>query len=69
MKIQLSHTFEDIISINNLLEAWKEFKTGKRNRKDVQEFELHLMDQILTFSALLTYHKSGQFPFLAAGQD
>ena len=46
MKIQLSHTFEDIISIDNLLEAWKEFLQGKRKRKDVQEFELHLMDNI-----------------------
>ena len=39
--------FEDIISLENLLEAWKEFIRGKRNKKDVQEFQLNLMDNIL----------------------
>lgn len=47
MKVQLGHTFEDIISVENLLEAWKEFVRGKRGKKDVQEFSLHLMDNIL----------------------
>ena len=39
--------FEKIISIENLLLAWKEFIIGKKSRKDVQEFQLHLMDNIL----------------------
>lgn len=46
MKIQLSHKFEDVISVENLLEAWKEFIAGKKNRKDVQKFSLYLMDNI-----------------------
>lgn len=46
MKIQLRHSFEDIICINNLLEAWKEFVRGKRNKPDVQEFSLKLMDNL-----------------------
>lgn len=33
--------------MENLLEAWQEFLKGKRNRKDVQEFELNLMANIL----------------------
>ncbi len=33
--------------MENLLEAWVEFVRGKRNKKDVQEFRLHLMDHIL----------------------
>ena len=33
--------------MNNLLDAWGEFAVGKRSRKDVQEFELHLMDHLL----------------------
>jgi len=41
------HSYDDIISIENLLEAWGEFVRGKRCRKDVQEFQLHLMDNIL----------------------
>lgn len=47
MKIQLSHTFDNIISVENLLEAWREFVRGKRNKRDVQEFSLRLMDNIL----------------------
>ena len=39
--------FEKIISIENLILAWKEFLHGKRNRKDVQEFQLHFMDNLL----------------------
>lgn len=46
MKIQLSHKFEDIISIENILEAWQEFIKGKRNKRDVQEFSLCLMNNI-----------------------
>lgn len=48
MKIKLTHTFEEIISVDNLLEAWKEFVKGKRNKLDVQEFVLHLMDNIFS---------------------
>ena len=40
--------FENIISVENLLLAWKEFLSGKKKRKDVQEFQLHLMDNILS---------------------
>jgi retron-type reverse transcriptase len=40
-------SYEDTISIENLLEAWEEFIRGKRKRIDVQEFELHLMQNVL----------------------
>jgi len=56
MKIQLQHSFEDIISTENLLEAWKEFIRGKRQRKDVQEFGLGLMDNILELHSDLVNH-------------
>jgi retron-type reverse transcriptase len=46
MKIQLRHSFEDIICIDNLLEAWKEFARGKRSKRGVQEFSLKLMDNL-----------------------
>lgn len=52
--IKLIHTYGDIISLENLLEAWKEFVRGKRHRKDVQEFESRLMDNILTLHMELT---------------
>jgi len=47
-RAQFSHTYDDIISIENLLEAWKEFICGKRFRKDVQEFERNLMANIIS---------------------
>ena len=46
-RIQLSHTFGDIVSLENLLLAWNEFSKGKRNRKDVQEFGWCLMDNLI----------------------
>lgn len=48
MRIKLSHSYEEIISIDNLLSAWQEFLRGKRNKRDVQEFQFHLMDNILS---------------------
>lgn len=40
-------TYDNIISVENLLEAWREFKRGKKQKKDVQEFELNLMGNIV----------------------
>lgn len=44
---KLSHVYEDIISVENLLNAWGEFIAGKRKKKDVQAFQHRLMDNIL----------------------
>ena len=46
----MSHTFEDIININSLLLAWREFLRGKQSKKDVQKFQFHLMDSILALN-------------------
>ena len=43
----MDHSFEKIISLENLLFAWEEFIKGKRKKIDVQEFSLKLMDNIL----------------------
>ncbi len=56
VKIQLSHKFEEIVSVENLLAAWKEFIKGKRNKKDVQEFSLHLMDNLIALHRDLLHH-------------
>ena len=45
--IQFGDTYESIISVENLLQAWKEFLCGKRNRPDVLQFERNLMASIL----------------------
>jgi len=46
-KIRLTHTFEDVISLENLCLAWQEFLRGKRGKQDVQEFGRHLIDNII----------------------
>jgi len=54
IKRQFSHGFNEIISVENLLLAWQEFVRGKRMKHDVQEFALHLMDNILALHTDLT---------------
>lgn len=66
MRIQLVHKFERIISADNLLEAWCEFLRGKRGKRDVQEFQLRLMDNILALHTDLangTYQHGGYHAF------
>ena len=41
-----THTYDDIISVENLLEAWKEFRKGKRKKLDVLEFQTDLIQHI-----------------------
>ena len=47
-KISFTHDYQHIISLENLLLAWGEFKRGKTKRKDVQEFERILMTNIIS---------------------
>lgn len=42
------HSFDYIISIENLFLAWKEFVKDKKKRKDVQEFTMKLSENIFT---------------------
>ena len=44
----LDKNYNSIISVENLLVAWGEFLRGKKNKEDVQEFQLRLMDNIIT---------------------
>ena len=46
--IQFHHTYEHIISVENLLDAWVEFQLGKRKRADVQEYGQYLMHNVLS---------------------
>ena len=56
-KIRFQHTYNNIISLENLLEAWKEFVRGKRSRKDVQEFERDLMTNLIALHRELAAKK------------
>ena len=65
MKI-VSEYYKNIISLENLLEAWQEFIIGKRSRKDVQQFERNLMSNIINLNAGLKsggYKHSTYYPF------
>lgn len=42
-----THSYQNIISVENLLAAWQEFLRGKRKKHDVQEFGHNLMDNVL----------------------
>ena len=56
MKNILVHNYENLISVDNLLEAYQEFVKGKKNKKDVQEFQFSLMDNILSLHEDLINH-------------
>ena len=62
----MDHTFEEIVSIQNLLAAWREFIEGKRGKRDVHEFSLRLMENILDLHSDLvngTYRHGGYQAF------
>lgn len=46
-KKKFTDTYDNIISVENLLLAWKNFQKGKRKKKDVQRFEYRLMENII----------------------
>lgn len=61
-----SHSYHSIISVENLLDAWKEFKRGKKSKSDVQLFSRDLMANILSLHRELstkTYKHSSYFAF------
>ncbi len=61
-----THTYDSIITLENVLSAWQEFRSGKKQKKDVQEFERNLMDNILLLYTDLknkTYRHGGYHAF------
>lgn len=66
MKSQLLIKYEDIISVENLFTAWQEFLPGKKKKVDVQQFGMHLSDNILQLHkqlANLNYSHGGYTAF------
>lgn len=66
IKKLFTHTYEEIICLDNLLEAWQEFVKGKRGRRDVQEFESDLMGNLFALHSELvamTYKHDGYLVF------
>jgi RNA-directed DNA polymerase len=59
-------SYQEIITLENLLLAWKRFQKGKRGKKDVQVFEYRLMDNLLSLQSDLqnkTYVHGGYYAF------
>ena len=50
-------------SVSNLLEAWNEFKGGKRKKHDVADFEMHLEDRIFKLHRELTSKTYAHDPY------
>ncbi|OGD85586.1 hypothetical protein A2696_00980 [Candidatus Curtissbacteria bacterium RIFCSPHIGHO2_01_FULL_41_13] len=46
--------YSSLVSIDNLFQAWEEFKKGKRKKRDVQVFERNLEDNLFTLHRKLT---------------
>src|SRR3990167_2305072 len=63
MKKRLIHCYSEIISVGNLLLAWEEFIKGKRNKQEVQQFGLNLMDNIfdLHFDLVSKKYRHGDY--------
>lgn len=65
-RVKLRHIYNNIISIENLLVSWQEFLRGKRKRKDVAEFSVKFLDNIVVIHRdlkLKTYGHSGYQAF------
>ena len=62
-KIRLTHGFKDIVSLENLLIAWKEFLPGKRKKNDVQTFSAQLLDNITLLNQDLANHTYNHSPY------
>lgn len=64
-RVVLTHAYNNIISVPNLLEAWREFLRGKRTRKDVMEFERDLMGNIIALHKELADKTYKHSPYVA----
>lgn len=65
-RIKFIHKYDDIISNDNLLEAWKVFIKNKRNKKDVRLFEYDLIGNIQNIHSDLqnkTYSHGSYYSF------
>lgn len=66
MKIRFEKPYGDIVSLENLFSAWQEFISGKRKKRDVQQFSLRLTDNLVQLHSDLsdfTYTHGGYKAF------
>ncbi|MFA6227358.1 MAG: reverse transcriptase domain-containing protein [Candidatus Paceibacterota bacterium] len=60
-----SCSFCDVISIKNLLKAWRKFSKGKRSKKEVADFELNLEENIFSLHSELSTFQWKPRPYFA----
>lgn len=58
-----SSLFHEVCSISNLLTAWCEFRKGKRKKKDVAQFDLHLEDNLFRLHTELIEKRYAHDPY------
>lgn len=61
-----SYSYSNLISIENLFQAWEEFRKGKKKKKDVMFFERNLEDNLFSLYLKLvskTYRHGGYEDF------
>jgi len=58
-----NNLFNEIVSLENLLDAWDEFKKDKRNKIDVQTFELKFEDRLFELHQDLVSKKYRHGPY------
>ncbi len=62
----MAYSYENIIGIDNIFQAWSEFVKGKKKKKDVQEFSFRLEDNLFELHKRLknkTYRHGGYQDF------
>jgi RNA-directed DNA polymerase len=64
-RIIFAEKYEELISLENLLAAWREFEIGKRGKSDVQEFKRHLMSNLLALHRSLVDMSYRHQPYTA----
>ncbi len=55
--------FEQISSVENLYESWREFRCGKRSKPDVQDFERHLEQNLFRLHDALRHQTYRHSPY------
>jgi retron-type reverse transcriptase len=52
-----THSYNNIITLENLLSTWNRFIRGKRHKKDVMEYELNLSNNLIQLHQILKNKK------------
>ena len=63
--MKVGHLYSQIISLENLFQAWDEFKKGKSDKRDVQLFEKDMEDNLFSVREQLKNKTYKHSPYMA----